>query len=548
MFSEVVVLTPKTGVNSQTYTYKNPTDQALKTGQLVKVSFGNNNYFGVVISQKSKTTFKKIKTINTVFGQLPLITKQQLELFKLVAQHYHGSISDLVKLALPPIPARQLKLLDNTQNNSYPPSELIIVPSEIKIPEVISQLNINKKFISIQLTDSSTDKFQKYVQIILGQAQVIIGSRSSILLPINNLKKITIYDEEDSAYQEERSPYYNAVKVAELRSYLPSDRPKLTLITTSPSLSSFAQRKNSLKIIPLNIKQKIKIVNFNQFEHSQTKSAFLTKIAIDQINLDIKNKKSTLIYLNRVSPKGFLYCQSCQYKKLLPELIDLCPNCHSPRLRFFSANISNLQSEIKKLFPQCKSSIIDAKTKPDFTSNIYLATKSATYITFPETLGSIIIANTDDLFYPHNYNSEIEGFQTLRKLLRIPASTYLLQSKNPDNPLIDQSIVPNPTIFLIQQLKLRRSFNLPPYSHCLTISIDGKNIKLLKSKTKKIISLIKKTNYQFSIGETVILKKISTNSFISKIPIYHSNLRAFDIITTQLPNGSVIKINFRDSI
>lgn len=547
MYSEIVVLSSKTGFNSKTYTYKNPSDIEIKTGQLVKVSFGSQNYFGIVASQTAKTTLKNTKTISTVYGQLPLISQSQFNLFKLVAEHYRGSVSDLIKLALPTIPVRQLKLLEKTPSDHNQPSELIIIPSEIKIPEIISQLSPNQKIIPILSTDTPSEKFQKYIQILSGQAQTIIGARSSILLPINNLSKITIYDEEDPAYQEERSPYYNSIKVAELRTQLP-DQPKLILITSSPSLSSFLQRKNSLKIIPLETNKKVKIISFNQYERYQTKSAFLTKIAIDQVSYNLRQKKSTLIYLNRVAPKGFLFCQSCQFKKILPNLVDLCPNCRSPRLKFFSPNIFNLSSEIKKLFPLSKSSIIDAKTKPDFTSDIYLATKSATYLSFPESLGSIIITNTDDLFYPYNFNSEMEGFQTLRKLLRIPANLYLLQSKNPDNHLISQSLIPNPNIFVDKQLKLRQSFRLPPYTHCLTINISGKNTKLLKNKTKKVVRLIKESGNKFSIGEIVILKKISTDTFISKIPIYHPNLKAFDIITTQLPRGSAIKINYRDSI
>jgi len=253
-----------------------------------------------------------------------------------------------------------------------------------------------------------------------------------------------------------------------------------------------------------------------------------------------------LIFLNKTSPKGFLFCQSCKYKKFVPNATEDCPNCHSPRIRFFSPNLNTLQLEISKNYPKSKVSIIDSKTKPDLRSNIFIGTKSSLYTNFPEKLGLVIVINTDDIFYPYNYNSEVSGFQTLRKIICIPSRSYILQTKNPDNRLIDQTITSNANIFLNKQLELRQTFNLPPFSHSLALSIQGKNLKLLKTKSQKIVRLIKNQKTNFNFGEITASQK-NLNLFNILIPIFHKDINAFDIIIPQLPSKTIIKINYLDS-
>ena len=545
MFSEIIVLSHKTGFNSKTYTYKNPS-QSPKVGQLVKIPFGQKTYFGIVIALTKTSTRPKLKTIEKIYGKTPIITPNQIIFFQKIADHYRGNISDILKLALPPIPVRQLKLLDQkTINNSKQNINLIITPSENQFPNIISRLKPKSKITIFNSHDTPTQKLKNYFQILHNNTDTIITTRSGILLPFQNLETITIYDEEDISYQEERTPYYNCVKAAEIYCQI-FPKTKLNLISQSPSLTSFYNRKSVLTVKPIVIPTNLKIVKINPYEKYETNSAFFTKIAQESIDNNLNNNRSILIFLNKTSPKGFLYCQSCQYKKFVPTTTEDCPNCHSPRIRFFSPNLNSLQLEISKNYPKTKISIIDSKTKPDLSSNIFLGTKSSLYVNFPEKLGLIIVTNSDDIFYPYNYNSEISGFQTLRKIISIPSQSYILQAKNPDNHLIDQTITPNSTAFLSKQLKLRQSFDLPPFSHSLTLSIQGKNLKLLKNKSQKIIKLIRSQKINFTFGEITAFQKKS-KIFNIHIPVFHKDINAFDIIIPQLPSKTTIKINYLDS-
>jgi len=545
MFSEIVVLSHKTGFNSKTYTYKNP-PQPPTIGQLVKIPFGQKTYFGIVTSLTKTSKRPKLKTIEKIYGKTPLITPNQIIFFQKIADHYRGNISDILKFALPPIPVRQLKLLDQKIIDSPKQNiNLIITASENQFPNIISRLKPKSKITIFNSHDTPTQKLKNYFQILHNNTDTIITTRSGILLPFQSLETITIYDEEDISYQEERAPYYNCVKATEIYCQL-FPKTKLNLISHSPSLTSFYSRKSVLTIKPIVIPTNLKIVKINPYEKYETDSAFFTKIAQESINDNLGNNKSILIFLNKTSPKGFLYCQSCQYKKFVPTATEDCPNCHSPRIRFFSPNLNSLQLEISKKYPKTKISIIDSKTKPDLRSNIFLGTKSSLYVNFPEKLGLIIVINTDDIFYPYNYNSEIAGFQTLRKIISIPSQNYILQAKNPDNYLIDQTITPSPNAFLSKQLKLRQAFDLPPFSHSLTLSIQGKNLKLLKNKSQKIIKIIKNQKTNFNFGEITAFQN-SSNLFNIFIPVFHKDINAFDIIIPQLPSKTTVKINYLDT-
>lgn len=546
MYSEIVVLSHHTGKRSRTYTYQNG-NLTTFPGQLVRIPFGKKSFFGIVISLSTNTNINFTKPILETYGNFPLITEEQIQFFTAISNHYHGLLSDIIKLALPPIPIRQLANIDRVHTpNSFPRTELIIVPSESQIPKIISELSTTNTTI-IDSKDTPTNKFLKYLKILSGQTSVVIGTRSAILLPIKNLSKITIHSEEDIAYQEERAPYYNCVKAADIFSRL-FPKTQLELISTSPSLASFHLRKKNLKIIPLTKPANIKIISFRNQNRSSSGSSLLTDNTINRINQILAQKKSALLFLNRTSPKGFLTCLSCQNKQFLPEPQENCPNCHSYNIRFFSPNLLTLQTEVSKLFNGHKISTLSSSTKPDFTSEIFLATKSALYLAPPEKLGLVVAINTDDLFYPYNFNSEMSGFQTLRKLVSISTDEIILQSKDPDNPQIDKSLIINPQGFLTQQLAMRKSFNLPPYVNCLHIFIEGKNFTQLQKKSRKIMQFIKQLDKTFSLGETFSAKKPSSGLFSISIPVFAINPKAFDIITAKLPSSAVTKLNYTDTL
>ena len=545
MFAEVVILSNKTGSNSQTYTY-DCSGFEITPGQLVKIPFGNKIYFGITTSVTIKTHLKQTKKISEVYGKTPIINSQQLIFFTHLAKHYYGALSDIIKLTLPQIAIRQLKTLDQiASTNKFRQTELILVPSDNQIPTIISSLRTDN-YIIYSKTDTPTVRFLKYFQILNGNVQTVISTRSGVLLPLKNLSKITIYHEEDFSYQEERAPYYNAIKAAEIRCTL-SPSSKLELISSSPSLASFYERLPNLKIIPITKPQNLKIISVKYQLGSGVQSGLLTLIAINEIKTQIENQKSILLFINRTSPKGFLFCLSCQHKQFLAKPVEDCPNCHSPRIRFSSPNLATLYAEVTKLFPKSKIGILDSKTKPDFRSNIFLATKSALYLSPPEKIGLTVIINTDDLFYPFNFNSEMSGFQTLRRLVSIPSNNYILQSKNPDNLQIDRILKPQPEQFLIEQLRLRKSFNLPPFTNCMYIFLEGKNHKLLIKKSQKILRAIKELKGNFSFGETLVTKKSQTEIFSLCLTIFHAELHAFAIITEILPASSTIKINYYDT-
>lgn len=547
MFSEVAVLTNKTGSRSKTYTYHNNGFQTF-IGQLVKVPFGDKNFFGIVTQVSSTTNLPYAKDILQTYGNYPLVPPKQLNFLKHLSDYYYGSLSDIIKLSLPSIALRQLPALERIKTISNPgPAELILIPSENRIPEIIS----SQKTSDVTIVDNranSTTKFLNYLKILSGQTSTIVSTRSGILLPHPNFKKITIYDEEDVAYQEERAPYYNSVKAAEIFCRL-NPKTQLKLISASPSLTSFYLRRKNLVIKSQSRPENLSIVSLKNGIDYTSGSGFLAQITLDRLKSQILSSKPTLIFLNRISPKGFLHCQSCSLSMLLASPTEDCPNCHSPRIRFFSPNLSTLHTQLIKLLPKTKISLLTSQAAPDFTAEIFLATKSAIYTTFPEKFGLLIIINTDDLFYPFNFNSEVSGFQTLKKLIRIPSHSYILQSKNPDNPLLDDLLKPSPQDFLIKQLKLRQTFKLPPFTHCFYIQLQGKNLKLLKNKAKKITKLIKNLKNNFALGEITISRKKNSERLSITIPIFHPDHKSFDIITAQLPaTNTTTKLNYNDTL
>lgn len=542
MFSEIAVLSSKIGKQSHTFTYKNGPYSVLP-GQLVKVPFGPRTYFGIVIEVLSHTTQKNLREILTVSSVTPIITPLQLRLFKLAADYYFGNVTDLVKLAVPQIPIRQLKTITSAKPlNSKP--HLILVPSENIIPAILSNLKNTASSLILPNAVTHTQRFQNYLKVLNNQPDVIIGTRSNILFPFTNLRKITVFDEEDVAYQEERAPYYNAVKLAVFLSKLTAS--PLELISTSPSPTSYLIRQKNLIIKPLIKNTKISLVDIKN--QSLQGFSMLTDIAISEINRSLASHKSVLIFLNRTSPRGFLNCQSCNAKLLLSQPVEDCPRCRSPRISFFSPNLTTLSVLTKKLFPNAKISLVSSSTKTDFTADIFLATKSFLYQTPIEKFKTVIVVNTDDLFYPFSYDSEYVGFQTIRKIVSLPSESFLLQTKGERIDLINLALQPNPKNFLQKTLSERQKFNYPPYFHSLEVTIEGKNLKSLKTKSKKIIKLANLNPARIILGETKLTQNQHSQIYRSSTTFFTKNKNSFAIICQQLPNNAAAKLNHNTSL
>lgn len=272
-------------------------------------------------------------------------------------------------------------------------SVVVLVPEIILTPQTVERFTqaFGDNIALLHSRLSQGERFRAYEDFRSGQKQVIIGPRSALLVPNNNIGLIIIDEEHEDAYKQDQSPRYHAVdlaeKIAEALSaclVLGSATPRVESYYKASSgkylLHQLKSRYNKLMLPPAEI---IDLRNELRSQNSSVISERLHK-AIDNI---LKKQKQAILFLNRrgastfvscrecgevikckncdiplvhhSSNGSYLYCHHCDLKAPIPTE---CPNCHGVKIKFFGTGVEKVESEVKKIFPQAKVRRIDAET------------------------------------------------------------------------------------------------------------------------------------------------------------------------------------------
>ena len=222
------------------------------------------------------------------------------------------------------------------------------------------------------------------------RAKIVIGARSAIFAPVNNLGIIIIDEEHDSSYKSESSPRYNAKEIAQ--KIAQERKIPLVLGSATPDIDTFYKTElgqvNLLKLTKRANNSKLPSVDVVdlKMELANGNRSMLSYKLHDAIQKNLEKKRQTILFLNRRGYSTFIMCRECGYtvkckncnisltyhsyeKKLKchycgyeQEIVKVCPECHSEKIRYFGTGTQKLEQEIIKQFPNAKTIRMDVDT------------------------------------------------------------------------------------------------------------------------------------------------------------------------------------------
>src|SRR3990167_3169602 len=178
MYAEVVVLTyqaPDIG----TFTYEIPKnlEGQVKNGQLVQVPFGKRNPMGIVMSTDYglRTTDNRIKSINSIVIDQPILLPYQIELLKWLAGYYFAPMVNCFEAALPPLNAKRPTTNAATRNRQPATGNqtLVLIPSINRLPETLAQFPRAKNYVLYHNQLKTSEKFTNWLKMLNGQADFV---------------------------------------------------------------------------------------------------------------------------------------------------------------------------------------------------------------------------------------------------------------------------------------------------------------------------------------------------------------------------------------
>ncbi|MGB7200843.1 MAG: primosomal protein N' [Pyrinomonadaceae bacterium] len=273
-------------------------------------------------------------------------------------------------------------------------SALMLVP-EIALTPVFSRRlrAIFGKEVAILHSNLSTgERYDEWRRIRLGEARVVIGTRSAVFAPLENIGLVIVDEEHDASYRQHESPFYNARDVAVMRANMAGA--VVVLGSATPAMETFYNAKTG-KYTYLHLPERIhgrsladaKLIDMREvFKAEGGKDVALSPELLTAIRATHERGDQVIILLNRRGFSQFVLCRTCgetikckncditltfhrrenklichycSYREQSPRV---CPKCVSEYLYFVGEGTENLEDQLKKNFPAMRIARVDRDT------------------------------------------------------------------------------------------------------------------------------------------------------------------------------------------
>lgn len=409
---------------------------------------------------------------------------------------------------------------------------------------------------------SDLEKRKEWAYIRNGDKKIVIGARSAIFAPVQNLKYIIIDEEHENTYKQDNNPRYHVKNVGVKRALL-EDGTKVILGSATPSFESYYQAKSGdLELIELRERfnkaalPEHKIIDLNEV-HGNFSEELLEKMS------DVlKKREQILLILNRKAFSSLIKCRDCGYTPICPNCsISLsyyrkdnrlkcnycgyekpfskkCDNCGSDKLIQMGTGTEKIEMELDKYFPEARIIRIDSesvKTKKDY-EDIYNDFKNHKYdimlgtqiiakgFHFPDvTLVGII--NSDIILNFPDFRAGEKTFQLLTQSAGRAGrgnknGEVIIQTFNGENELIKRTVKSDYEGYYEKEMEVREMFNYPPFGRLIIIILSSDEENGLENKARLLYNKL-----EGKIRKAINIKENEMMSAPFKAPIYKMNGR-----------------------
>ena len=566
-----------------TYTYSS--DKELEIGTYCEVDFAKSKLLGIVIRESKKEDIGnfKIKSIDKVLLDIPKIPENILNLaifintyyitdffasLALVGPYDKMSLESIKKLEIEDVDIKEEICLSEKQFEIY--NEIInskesyfllhgITGSgktQIYIKLIIEALNRKKGSIflvpEISLTTQMVNGLKKifgdnisiihskmtpakkkaeWEKIYSGKSKIVIGARSAIFAPVNNLGYIIMDEEHENTYKQEDNARYHTRNVALKRAML--EDCKVIFGSATPSFETYYYaQKGSIKLLELNERYngatlpEVEVVNLEDEE------GYLSKTLLKNMKETISKGEQVILILNRKSHSIQVKCHECNEKLKCPrcsvnlqyykqinmlkcshceynvKMYEKCPNCESSKFNFLGMGTEKLEEELEKLFGKenilrmdsttMKTNSLLKKAYTDFINQKYQILVGTQIVAkgfhFPNvTLVGVI--NSDQILQFSDFRAGEKTFQLVTQAAGRSGrgdkkGKVIIQTYNSDSNLIESIKNSDFKSYYNEDMSLRELVKLPPFVKYIKIIVSSKKEEKSKKQINDIYSLV----------------------------------------------------------
>lgn len=402
----------------------------------------------------------------------------------------------------------------------------------LMVPEIFLTVQLEKRIkeyfgehvLVYHSKQNSNYRAEGWLNVLNGKVKLIIGARSSILLPFKKLGLVVVDEEHDTSYKQFlKTPLYNAKDLAlYINKY--QKNCKVLLGSATPSIESYYYSKKELiGYYYLGIKYKnvaapkVKVLDLKEVITKNYGKKNISYELINQIEKTLETNKQAIIYQNRRGFSNYIQCFECRhvpvckqcdvklnYHKSSNNLVchycgnkykkhNICPVCKKDKFLLFGYGTERVEDNLKEIFFKKNIIRIDsdiANTKPKYLKaisdieannvDIIVGTKLLTKGLDFNNLETIGVISADDILFFPNFRSNEYCFQTLTQLSgragrRETQGFFFIQTFQPKHKIFFYIKNNDYKGFVENELIERRAFLYPPYSWIIDIKLENKS-------------------------------------------------------------------------
>ena len=429
-------------------------------------------------------------------------------------------------------------------------SALVLVPEIGLTPQISRYFRawFGQQVAILHSALSDGERFDQWQKIRRGEARVVVGTRSAVFAPLENLGVIIVDEEHDGSYKQEDLPRYNARDVARKRGQL--EEALVILGSATPQLETFYQSVHGgepeYEALESRILERplptVHVVDMRQEFQKHGKAVVISDVLVKSIAQRMKRKEQVLILLNRRGYASALLCRSCgntescehcsisltyhrdsnrlvcHYCGYLRKVPKRCGVCSKEYIFFLGQGTQKIQQLVGELFPSARIDRLDRDTvqrKGSFQrilgafasgeTDILIGTQMiAKGHDFPRvTLVGVLTA--EQALKMADFRAAERTFQLLTQVAGRAGrgeqpGEVIIQTYYPNHYSLKHARSQDYRLFFEEEIRFRRNFQYPPFTALANCVLQGKPPQQIRHQAEELTDLLLHHRTRLSSG------------------------------------------------
>lgn len=400
---------------------------------------------------------------------------------------------------------------------------IVLVPEISLTPQAMDRFKsrFGERVAVLHSRLSPGERYDEWRRIRLGRADVVIGARSAVFAPLENIRLIVVDEEHEPSYHSEITPRYGAAETAAKRASL--NGAVLVLGSATPSVATYRRAKAgvyALLELPERINEspmpEVRVVDMRR-EFLTGNNSIFSAALYTELARCFDAGEQAILFINRRGYSTFVSCRGCGYVMKCPDcdvsmtyhkienamkchycgrvarIPDVCPQCGKPYLKYFGVGTQQVEEQLEKSFPGVRALRMDLDTTraknahgkilSEFSrggAQALIGTQMiAKGLDIPNVTLVGVIAADSTLHIP-DYRSGERTFQLITQVAGRAGRAdkpgrVIIQSYTPEHPVIEFASHHDYPGFYQYEIALRRAALFPPFSLFVRILFAGED-------------------------------------------------------------------------